>query len=291
MLKNTSNQRCSIYLNRNSSNPKLFSIKRRGLVTGRFHIAQVKDATFKVNKAGHNRAVEKQVRNVHAYIEVQDKSKIDVQYAPYHRSTVMAKEVHYNYQRGAFFSVEVGNQTFAIDEDYIFPYLLMYDHLCLMSNRQCFEYLLKRKVSPRQLAQLIFPEKLDELINKIKYLLSLEPELRDGHFNHEGFNYANGICGNLDMSFNSVQRLRGDSERREAYAALGSILHYLFSKWTHFSGDITYPIYIEDGVPCKAPDDFAAENQYDLKYNLKWASQFLDLRMDLLRHILKGLET
>ena len=80
----------------------VFSLRQNGLVVGHTDNIVLKDCTMHINQAGKDRCIEKQERNVHAFIRGFLGTREDIVYGP-------AFPLHYNpYDYEGFFSEIVG---------------------------------------------------------------------------------------------------------------------------------------------------------------------------------------
>lgn len=284
MLKNTSNQNCLIYLNRHSDNPKLFSLKQKGIVTKRFNRTAVRKANFVVHTGGHYRAMIEQKRNVHAYVKTSCLDNLDELNMDQDSMINRSYQVRYHYKEGAAFKIQIGGREIQIDEDYVFSVVFLDDHRSYIPKRLVIKYLLDRKIDLNELTHWLIPNFIQEYTNKIKYLLSLEDELRNGHFIHQGFKFNEGICGNLLIENDDILRTDAVQDGFEARTIIHGIQRHIFSSWPEFSGDVVYPILIKGVNPLQE----TAEDQYSETEN-KWSGEQLETRLRLLKFMLEKL--
>ena len=295
MSKNISNRNYLIYLNLHSKDPKTFSVKHKGLVASRFEHATVVNASFVVHKSGHYRANLEQKRNVHAYVSTQTDDNIKP-LSDFLNITllsdelmVMAFPVHYHYKDGDCFKVRIGERLINLDSDYVFPQVFMSDHKCYIPKKWVFKYLLERKFSPKQVFEMFIPQLYEPFLNNIKWLLSLETELRNGNFKHFTNNqefYENaGICCNTHSCFDQFLPSDGEFVYRDARTIFNCISNNIFTRWPEFSGDETYPIKVFDALN----PDTNGEEQYQRHPN-KWQGDLLEARLCLLKFMLQELE-
>lgn len=290
MSKNISNRNYLIYLNLHSKDPKTFSVKHKGLVASRFEHATIVNASFVVHKGGHYRANLEQKRNVHAYVSI----KMNENIKPF--STLLGDElihnshpVHYHYKDGDCFKVRIGERLINLDSDYVFPQVFMSDHKCYIPKKWVFKYLLERKFSPKQVFEMFIPQLYEPFLNNIKWLLSLETELRNGNFKHftndQEFDENAGICCNTNICFDQFLPSDGEFVYRDARTIFNCISNNIFTRWPEFSGDETYPIKVFDALNPYTN----GEEQYQRHAN-KWQGDLLEARLRLLEFMLQELE-
>ena len=290
MSKNISNRNYLIYLNLHSKDPKTFSVKHKGLVASRFEHAIIVNASFVVHKGGHYRANLEQKRNVYAYVFIKTDDNIKPLSTPLGSGFICdSYPVHYHYKDGDCFKVRIGERLINLDSDYVFPRVFMSDHKCYIPKKWVFKYLLERKFSPKQVFEMFIPQLYEPFLNNIKWLLSLETELRNGNFKHftndQEFDENAGICCNTNICFDQFLPSDGEFVYRDARTIFNCISNNIFTRWPEYSGDETYPIKVFDALN----PDTTGEEQYQRHAN-KWQGDLLEARLCLLKFMLQELE-
>lgn len=285
MSKNTSNQNYLIYLNLHSDNPKTFSVKQGGLVVDRVVCGIADDATFVVNQGGHYRATLEGRRNVHAYVKTPIELRVASPLVLEERIRSYSVPVRYHYKEADYFKLTMLGDEYEIDQDYVWNGVILSNHKCYVAKSSVWKYLLNRKLGCKELFQKYCPELYEPFLNEIKYILSLESEIKATHLTHERFNPNAGVCCNINFKIHQFLTDESRLDFTEAHRFINAVRNHLFSSWPKFSGDVVYPIQSLEADYT----DLTAQEQFEL-YDVKWIGQFADLRFELLNHMRQKLE-
>lgn len=272
MSENTLTQNCYIYLNLHSK-PKTFSVQINGLVQKNIPAGIATDARFHVRTGGHAQAVKEQVRNVHAFVVCQE-DNLKESDPLYRQIKSIVVPVHYHYNDGDFFSVKWNEKWMPLDQDYVFDRVYMDDHKCYIRKTAFWEYLLKRKLTVKQLLDVIAPELTDVLIENIQYILKVK----------KVSNNEQGICSNLQSRIYNDLINEGTPFTSDLEEILDVIFDHCFASWPKFSGVRSYPIYVGD----ENPSWDGAFAQY--LNEPKWTGTQGEHRFELLEHMLQVIE-